>query len=268
MTNRNFNVAINAYAKSKDRLAASKAHRLLKRMEASTHVRPDIISYTSVIECYTKSPDPNASVMAEELLESAFERYEKTKDKSVMPNSRTFTMAIQALAQCQRQGNALKARELLTRLTDMYETTQNESLRPNEYPYNYVINCAANTIGTSEEKIQAFQLAIKTYQEMRNSVLVKPDSFTYAFWIKACNNLLPRSSELHSKCVSIAFEQCKKDGLVTNEVLSRLQQGSPAKAVQSLLGVEIEYCHHNLQVKDLPPLWSRNTQGRTTQRVR
>ena len=269
VTNRNFNVVINAYAKSKDWLAASKAHRLLKRMEESNQVQPDIYTYTSVMECYSKSSDPNASVMAEELLESAFERYERTRDPSVMPNLRTFTMAIQALAQCPRQGNALKARELLTRLTERYESTKDESLRPNEYPYNYVINCAANTMGTTEEKIQAFHIATRTYQEMRNSSLVEPDSFTYAFWIKACNNLLPRASELHTKCISIALEQCKKDGLVTNEVLNRLKQGSSAKVVQSLLGVdEIKSGHGNLQVQDLPPVWSRNTQRWTSRQPR
>lgn len=271
VTNRSLNVVIDAYAKSKDRLATSKAHALLKRMEASSQVQPDIISYTSVMECYTKSSDPNASVMVEELLESAFERYKQTKDKSVMPNLRTFTMAILALATCPRQGNIIKARTLLTRLTKLYEETQEEALRPNEYPYNYVINCAANTIGTTEEKVQAFRLATQTYQEMRNSSLVQPDSFTYAFWIKACNNLLPRGSELHSKCVSIAFEQCKKDGVVTNEVLYRLQQCSTSKVVQPLLGVEAKPGQGNyVQVNDLPPLWSRNTrtQRKATRRLR
>lgn len=268
MTNRHFNVVINAYSKSNDRMAASKAHRLLKRMEESNQIQPDIISYTSVMECYSKSSDPNASVMAEELLERAFEQYGRTKDKAVMPNLRTFTMAIQALAQCPRTGNALKARGLLTRLTELYDTTGNESLRPNEYPYNYVINCAANTIGTTKEKIQAFQMATKTYQEMRNSPLVKPDSFTYAFWIKACNNLLPQSSELHTKCVSVAFEQCKKDGLVTNEVLNRLQQGSSAEVIQKLLGAKFSKSSRtgNLQVHDLPSVWSCNTQRRTSKR--
>jgi hypothetical protein len=263
ITTRNYNVVINAYAKSKDRLAASKAHSLLRRMEASNnnHVQPDIISYTSVIECYAKSCDFNASLMAEELLQNAMERYELTHDKTLMPNLRTYTMTIQALALCPRQGNVVKARELLTRLTELYDSTRDESLRPNEYPYNYVINCAANTIGTNQEKVQAFQIATRTYQEMRNSHLVQPDSFTHAFWIKACNNLLPLNSELHTKCVSIAFEQCKKDGLVTNQVLNRLVQGSSTSVVESLLETTTFHQERGqqLQVQDLPSSWSRNT---------
>lgn len=268
LTTRNYNVVINAYAKSKGRLAANKAHSLLRRMEASNnHVQPDIISYTSVIECYAKSSDPNASIMAEELLQSAIERYERTHNKTLMPNLRTYTMTIQALAQCPRQGNVVKARELLTRLTQLYDSTNDESLRPNEYPYNYVINCAANTIGTNPEKVQAFQIATRTYQEMRNSNLVQPDSFTHAFWIKACNNLLPSSSDLHTKCVSIAFEQCKKDGLVTNQVLNRLVQGCSTRVVESLLETSTSNPEQPqrapLQVQDVPSSWSRNTEQRS-----
>jgi hypothetical protein len=224
-------------------------------MEASTtHVHADIISYTSVMECYANSADPNASLAAVELLETCFEK--STKDPSLRPNLRTFTMAILALARCPRQGNALKARELLTRLVELYERTGDASLKPNEYPYNYVLNCAANTMGP--DKLDAFSIATKTFQEMRNSTLVQPDSFTYAFWVKACNNLLPPRSELHTKCVSFAFEECKKDGFVTNEVLTRLQQGSSANVIQSLLGSNTKG-YRNLQVQDLSPSWSRNT---------
>lgn len=169
-------------------------------------------------------------------------------------------MAISALAHCPRQGNAAKARDLLTRLVELYETTGDSSLKPNEYPYNYAINCAANTMG--RDKLEAFSIATKTFQEMRNSVLVKPDSFTYAFWIKACNNLLPPRSELHTKCVRFAFEECKKDGLVTKELLNRLQKGSSQKVISSLLGNNTSG-YRNLQVHDVPPSWSRNTQQKT-----
>jgi hypothetical protein len=256
LTNRNFNIVINAYAKSNDRFAANKAHRLLRKMEASTLVQPDIISYTSVMECYANSADSNASIAAVELLETCFEK-STMDDVSLRPNLRTFTMAILALSKCPRQGNAHKARELLTRLVELYQSTGDASLKPNEYPYNYVLNCAANTMGPDQDKLVAFSIAAKTFQEMRNSALIKPDSYTYAFWIKACNNLLPPRSELHTKCVSFAFEECKKGGLVTNEVLTRLQQGSSANVIQSLLGNNTTG-YRNLQVQDVSPSWSRN----------
>mmetsp|Transcript_20586 Transcript_20586/g.28656 ORF Transcript_20586/g.28656 Transcript_20586/m.28656 type:complete len:281 (+) Transcript_20586:141-983(+) len=257
---RNVNVVMNAYAKSRDRSAAQKAHTLLRRLQESETLEPDIISYTSVIECYSKSPDPKASEAAEKLLHEAFDEYEKTGNPEMMPNLRTFTMVIQALAKCPREGNAAKARLFLSQLTEMYEDTMDEKLKPNEFPYNYVINCAANTFGTQEDKVKAFRIATQTYQEMRTSTYVKPDSFTYAFWIKACNNLLP-ISDLHSKCVSLAFEQCKIDGLVTKEVLNRLQSELAPETIQDLLEVQGSTGHRHFQVQDLPRSWSSNTPG-------
>lgn len=135
-TNRHFNVVINAYAKSSYPFAAQKAYKLLQRMKASQfeESKPDIISYTSVIECFSKSSEPNASDLALGLLEEAFQIHEKTGDPNMRPNLRTFTNVIKTLANC--HGSVVKARQLLTRLVGMYEETQEESLRPNTYPYN------------------------------------------------------------------------------------------------------------------------------------
>ena len=257
---RHFNIVINAMAKSKDYHGARKAYELLQRMQASDTVNPDIITYTSVIECFSKSSDPQAAEISEELLQQALERYESTKDRQMMPNLRTFTMVILALSKSHRTGNVAKARDLLSRLLAWYDETHDESLRPNEYPFNYVLNCAANSLGTQSEKIEAFQIATKTYQEMRKSDMVKPDSYTYAFWFKCCNNLIPMG-DLRKKCVSYAFEQCKTDGLVSREVLKRLVMASHPDVLSTLLGVSPKTApavFRKMRIEDLPPDWSRN----------
>lgn len=312
-TTRNFNVVLNAYAKSNDRFAAAKkAHDLLHQMTKSS-CPPDIISYTTVIECYSKSGNANASIVAQELLQQAFDAYEQKQQKyqrvgaisenrttttaattylnddryKQMPNLRTFTMVILALAKCPHPGNAVKARALLTQLIGLYQDTQSERFRPNQYPFNYVINCAANThTNDNDDKLQAFQVAAQTFQEMKLYAL--PDSFTYAFWIKACNNLLPPNSDLHAKCVSFAFEQCKEEGLVTNEVLNRLQQGASMILLRRLLELEkddrddterrqansgFSRSKNNvmdgyLQIHDLPSAWSRRTRTSTMKPTR
>jgi hypothetical protein len=146
----------------------------------------------------------------------------------------------------------------------MYIETQDSTLKPSEYPYNYVLNCAANTVGSREDKLAAFKVATKTYQDLRSSPDgLSPDSFTYAFWIKACNNLLPHDTELYVKCVTLAFEQCQKEGLVTSEVLTRLQQGGlgPERICQLL---DVPYSKgkpivsKNVRIDDLQPSWCRN----------
>ena len=254
--NRIFNMALNAYAKSDDRGAAQRAVKLLRRMKSSKMCPPDNISYTSTLECLSKSADPNAPLLAIELLDELFELYRESLDPSHLPNLRTFTMAILTLSK--NNGSVSKARALLKQLLEMYERTQDPQLRPNEFPYNYVLNCAANTL---EDQSMAFKIATETYQEMRKSELVRPDCFTYAFWLKCCNNLLPRG-ELRNKCVKYAFEECKSDGLVTNELLTRLFQGSPPEVVDSLLDLKEKTNYRLLRIDDLPPAWSRNARPR------
>lgn len=262
-TNRMFNMVINAYAKGKNRDAWRKAIRILESMKQSEFCQPDVVSYTSVIECLSKSTDPQAAEKAEELLSEAFQRYQETKVDSLRPNARTFTMVILTLART--NGSAVKARALLGKLLELYEETKDPSLKPNEYAYNYVLNCAANTIDESK-KVEAFQIATLTYQEMRKSKLVRPDSFTYAFWFKCCNNLLP-SGDLRKKCVEYSFEECKKEGLVSNEVLLRLSQGNPPQLVDKLLdlpenervrGAKRSGFRRVFKMQDLPRVWSRN----------
>lgn len=123
-----------------------------------------------------------------------------------------------------------------------------------------MLNCAANTL--MEDKLDAFRVATQTYQEMRKSPYVKPDSFTYAFWFKCCNNLLPPDSELKSKCIFHVLEQCKKDGLLSNAVLNRLQRGiSPSDLEQWLeLPRRDKKTLRSLKVNSLPVSWSRNAQ--------
>ena len=235
-TNRVYNMILNAYAKtfSGRRFLSTKALDLLARMKQSPHTEchPDIISYTSTLECIAQSSDPKAPDLADALLQEVKARYDSTKDANLRPNLRTYTMTIQTLAR--NNGNVARARELLTELVQQYESSGHDvQLKPNTFPYNYVLNCAANTMDP-EKKVAAFQIATQTYQEMRHSRLIQPDSFSYAFWFKCCNNLLDTGS-LRNKIIVYAFEECKRDGLVSNEVLTRLLQSSPKAIVHQLL---------------------------------
>jgi len=201
------------------------------------------------------------------------EEFRKSGNMAMMPNVKTFTMAIQT--QAKNHGNAETARTLLDQLLRFYEeTNKNNLLLPNQYPYNYVLNCAANTLD-NERKQQAFKVATETFQEMRMSQDFKPDSFTYAFWLKCCNNLLPRTSELRSNCVLAAFEECKQNGLVSDQVLTRLFQGNHPELVDQLLELDKKqfaragfskrkpqqrerFSYRSIRIRDLPSDWSRN----------
>ncbi|GKY91703.1 hypothetical protein MPSEU_000142100 [Mayamaea pseudoterrestris] len=258
-----FNKLINAYAKSQDPQATNKALKLLQQMKESQLNRPDIITYTSVLECLSNARQPSASDKAEELLQEVFALYEATGQATDRPNVRTFTMAIATLAK--NQGNVLRTYELLQQLLQLYEKTKDPNLRPNTYPYNYVLNCAAYTMQSN--KTEAFQIATKAFQALRVSDIVEPDCFTYAFWLSCCSNLLVRGSDLQVKCVSFAFKECKQKGLVSIEVIKRLCQGNRPQLVAKLLNVTLEHddarrdrlwMFNQIRFEKLPLSWSAN----------
>ena len=264
-TNRIFNMIINAYAKSNEKRSWRKATNLLDRMKKMSEVSddlkavaPDIITITSVMECLSKASDPQVPQLVQSLLQESFDRYHETQDLQDRPNLRTYTMAILTLAK--NHGSVVEARRLLDNLVELYNETGDPSLEPNAYPYNYVLNCAATTV--SEDTDIAFQIATRTFQELRKAGLA--DSYSYAFWIKCCNNLLT-SEDLQKNCVSYAFEECKRDGLVTAEVLNRLLQVLPRKMVmEELLEGKIKASEESssytpLTVDNLPASWSRRT---------
>ena len=259
-SNRPYNIVINALAKSKKRVDPRKAYDLFLKLQASRECKPDIITYTSVIECFSKSDDLEAMDMSLNLLRQAQAEYERTGSPTLMPNMRTYSMVISAANTNPTLKNALRARELLVELLALCDKTQHPDLEPNAFPFNYVLNCAANCIGSVEEKVKAFQAAAQTYNDLRKRDNVSPDSYTYGFWFKCCNNLLP-VGEVRTKGVSLSFQQCKADGLVSAENLRRLLAGTPPEVVRSILDLDYQaspFDYRQLTIDDLPPDWSRN----------
>jgi tetratricopeptide (TPR) repeat protein len=285
VSNTNFNMVLNTYAKSKDEKSLDNALRLFDRMKTSKLVEPDTITYTTILECLSKK-SPNAEWAADKALEIFQELkqlYDSTKKSSLMPNSRTYSMAILAISKSPDKLN--QANELLDQLISQYRITKDPTLRPTVHAYNYVINGASNVndtndfVGDGSTKIDAFKVAARAYQALRDDSEVKPDSYTYSFWFKACNNLLGESSTnissssssttttkastkrsaVYEKFMKLSFEQCCKEGMVSREVLYRLKQGHFTYPQLSAM------LHHSdprtvmsVTLEDLELAWTRN----------
>lgn len=255
-----YNMVINKLAKSRDESSSQRVMRIFGLLQGSQFCSPDIISYTSVIESLSKSQDPSASERCLELFNEVWQLYQEREDPALKPNLRTYTMVLLSLTKTPTLDNVLQARELLTQLEERYKENNDPQLKPNAYPYNYVLNCAASCVGNVGEKLKAFQVATETYNAMRKTDFIKADSYTYSFWIKAANNLLPEG-ELRGKCISLSFEQCKKEGLVNQAVLRRLLAGTPVDVVNDILQVDNGSGKTNYRrttIDKLPPQWSRN----------
>jgi len=268
ISNKNFNVIMNTYAKKQqnDPLAYQKVLQLLDRMKASRFVEPDSITYSTAIECLTKinslhyQGDPNfAADKALELLSDLKSMYQTTKKDSVMPNSRTFAMAISALTRSKKKDKAQLARSLLDELIEFYDLTKDIKLRPTVHPYNYVLSCASKSFDADNDiKMEAFKIAAKTYQELREHKVLKPDSFTYNYWFQTCDTLLQPTSDLYDKFMRLSFKQCIKEGLLSKQVLYKIQRCNLTwKQKGDLLECDPQNVRDVVH-DDLPPSWSRN----------
>jgi hypothetical protein len=261
-TNAYYNMALNKLARTD--VCIPKVLEILHLLQASRFCYPDSISYTSVIEACSKSNDSEAPEIAMRLVEELHALYYEKGTDDMMPIYRTYTFAIQAMTKNPILINVVKARELLDRLVEEYETSKDGRLRPNSMPYNCVLNCAATCIGNDKDKLNAFQIATQTYNDLRKHKHAKPDSYTYFYWFKCCRSLLPLG-ELRTKCISFAFAECRKDGLVDE----RLLNGVPNGLVVSMLEKEPrsllrEQNYGRVTMKDLPPSWSRNVSKKFT----
>mmetsp|Transcript_12245 Transcript_12245/g.17559 ORF Transcript_12245/g.17559 Transcript_12245/m.17559 type:complete len:321 (+) Transcript_12245:93-1055(+) len=219
--------------------------------------------------------------------------YQQQKDETLI--ARIYVSAIKAIANAQEMNSPQVALSILERMKEQQQQRRRSSnyvyhgndslLLPTSFGYNHVINSAAiSNAETPNDKRLHFQIALKAFQELRegkrirrtnsNKSVAIPDSFTYAYFIKACCNLLPPSKSRH-EIISKALEECTNDGYLSEEVWRRGMAGVSKEEMKEILilllpnSIEEGYRSMvdmlylgDLRVTDLPRQWSRNIGGR------
>ena len=287
---KHYSSVLSAHAKTKSAGGARKALALLSEMEArfynadvvktddnsdddddaSTYhtdkkesCKPDLICYSIVIDAFANSRLPEASSVALRLLNAVETKYE-AGDVSMKPNARLYTAVILSLVHSplldddlsEHINNAQQAWATLERMMD-------NDVQPNAYTYNYIINCAAESAsGDIDDQKVSFEIALRAFQALRKDGLC--DSFTFAFMIKASNNLLP-PGDFRSKVVSKAFVECCKSGYLNDIILDRLWRGLTPTQFYKLIGEDKSRVRDSYQEKSpiktnqLLEAWSANS---------
>ena len=261
-----YSAIISAYGRCSDADAGHKALDLFHHLNYLSErggkwdvLRPDAIIYSSVLDAIGKCRMEGGADIALDILREVESIYEETYDELCKPSVRFYTAVILVLSQCRQDGNAQRAYEILTRMEQQSKENGDENALPNSFTYNYAINCAANTLGSLEKKTPAFKVALHAFQSLRNSPTDQPNSFTYAFFIKACNSLLPLG-DVRYKVVTQAFNECCSAGVLSQEVLKWFKLGIPSEIGRELLLYPDNY--QRLDVRDLPVEWSCNANKR------
>jgi hypothetical protein len=218
-----YNTVISAYARSGEVGSERRAERILRRMdrlssqqreekqknddhdgdaansnnekvqddnddehEKRCSCKPDLISYNTVINAWSRSKDPDAPKRAEAILNHMESQYQNGLS-SIRPDVVTYTSCIAAWARSKATitpNMAQQAQHILGKMDEAYRAG-NHSVKPTVLSYNTVCNAWAK----SRDKDAANKvLSILSQMESMHTngqQYVKPDIFTYTTCIDA-----------------------------------------------------------------------------------
>ena len=168
-----YTMVMDAFAKSGEKDAGTKAEALLRHMEMEG-VKSNLFCYNMVINAYTRQGRRGGAVdNAERILHELEEIYEKTADPAMKPDVVSYTSLVTAWANSNRRGfGANRAEEILNRM-------MKAGCDPNTVTFNAVLK----TWCRSAEK-SAPRRALNIFKQMKmenknGNQRVKPDRITY-----------------------------------------------------------------------------------------
>ena len=173
---------IGGLARSKDRCLARKADATLARMERAG-VQPDVVAYTSVINCWAKAINRREREMAASralrILDEMERRFARG-DYQSKPNLISYATAIRAVGNSLDRNAAQLAEGVLNRLYELHRSAPKRygNLKPTTAIYNAVINALSRAPGN---RVMYARKAEKYLDKMFEwGKDVQPDVHTYA----------------------------------------------------------------------------------------
>lgn len=168
------------------------------------HVKPNKISYNSVITAWARSNERGSARNAEDLLRNMYEFYnnESGLDINCKPDSRSFNAVINAVARSRDKNCADRAKFLLDEMGRLYDEGDTDLL-PDALTFGAIINAYANSLeaGSSDKAAQLLMHMESLYQLGFENA--KPTTFVY----NACMNAFAKDPLI---CVRGGFSRAEK----------------------------------------------------------
>eukprot|EP00551_Chaetoceros_affinis_P007013 CAMPEP_0203684946 /NCGR_PEP_ID=MMETSP0090-20130426/48295_1 /ASSEMBLY_ACC=CAM_ASM_001088 /TAXON_ID=426623 /ORGANISM="Chaetoceros affinis, Strain CCMP159" /LENGTH=603 /DNA_ID=CAMNT_0050554129 /DNA_START=238 /DNA_END=2049 /DNA_ORIENTATION=+ len=250
-----FSSIIDKWAKSdpSKNIAVKRSIDLLNLMESlyengCNQLRPDKITYTNIIDAIARSRSPAGAQMALLLLETMETKYQNG-DRDVKPSAQTYSCTLLSLLNSNMGNKHIIAQNIPKRMRDL-------GVEPNAFTWNYIIHVASMVDGNEERKMEAFKVALGAFQTLRKSEDHDTDSFTYTFFLKAINHLMPQSV-MRSSIIKETFLECAKEGKVNDQVLSRLVWAVPQEEAREIIGPVRISDIRNIKAHHVPKAWGR-----------
>jgi len=250
-----YNAVINAWTAHPDpKIGLVRVRDLLKEMEQNHGRDPGIpmanrITYNTVIKAMRDGTQTSAD-FAEEILATMERR--GISESHLLPNSYTYTSTITAIGRANCSNKAQRAFAVLLRML-LAMGKGNISATPTLHSYNAVLNACAFVRGDETCKHQAFDIAMKTYDMLKERG--NPDHTTYGTLLRICATLLPNADPKRESLVDEIFEAACETGGVGRLVVTQLKFASTPDQHIRLIGRDMT---ERINVKELPKSWTRN----------
>ena len=138
-------------------------------------------------------------------------------------------------------------------------------MQPNVYVYAAVLNACAYAFGSNEEKEEALNVGIETYEELQSSD-IQANHVVYGSFIRLCRKLMPTDDARRNHFITRAFRQCCADGMVGEYVLKQLR-AVPDVYMTLLQSYNVDG-EVSIEELSLPKKWYRNVRDRRPRRFR
>ncbi len=174
-----YTLVMDAYAKSGELDAGTKAERVMRHMQAmesdDPSMKPNRFCYNLVINAYTRQGRRGGAVdNAERILVELENIYEETGDIDLKPDVISYTTLVTAWANGNRRGyGANRAEEILNRMLEV-------GTPPNKVTYNAVLKswCRSGDKRASDRALDIFK-RMKEESSKNGNTTVQPDRITY-----------------------------------------------------------------------------------------
>ncbi|GAX17441.1 hypothetical protein FisN_5Hh089 [Fistulifera solaris] len=288
-----YNSVLHAYSKRaavdyrQAKECALAAEKLLN--EAAIHQKADVMSYTSVMECWSRVNDgashaeailerfkstikpsvytynvlmqayrrPNnikkATALMEQLL-AAIEQPKKSQD--VKANSIVCTTYFSVLKNSRTESQAVDALRLIQRMNEL--SVSHPAITPSLVTYNAALEvCAQVPESNGTSQLVALKIAFALLKSLEQHKVLKPNNITYNTLLRAISCLLPMGSQERDQVSKALFEKAKAAGQVDTNTLKNLQRAASVASYADVVA-EMEGGTHFSADSPIPASWSRN----------
>jgi PPR repeat family len=204
-----YNLLIDAYVKKG---ATWRAYEVLTKLENSTSVKPDSVSFNSTLQALSK--ESFGALEAQQLLDRMI------ADGHVEPDRISYTCVMNAWgnSRLRKENGAERAAKLFDRMLQAYKQG-NERLKPDTIACTAAIYASANVNGTANDKRAALKFATATFQLLKqNSQFGYPIPMTYHTMMRACSRLA-LDGEQRTRELEGVFQQCIDEGMLSRQAL-------------------------------------------------